>query len=317
MKLSNLCLYRLLEPIGLEPEALAEQLAEKAWQPCGQFDQQTIGWHVPAPGIHEQLVHAAEGRVLLSARREAKLLPASVLREHIQSALSDFEAEHDRKMNKSERESLRERVTLELLPRAFSRSQDINVLIDDKRGWLIVDTSSAARAEEVTGLLRETLGSLRIRPPEPASDPIEHMTRWLKQSANLPQGFELGEECELHDMDAGAVVRFRRHSLHCTELDTHLDAGKRTVRLGLDWQERASFVLGDDLIVRKFKLADALFEEDTSEEAAARFDADFVLYAQTTIALADDILKSLGGESQPAAKSKSELANPEREAAPA
>ncbi len=298
MKLSNLCLFRLIEPIGLDPEALAEALADHAWNPCGQFDMQTLGWHTPASGIHESLVHAAEGRMLLSARREAKLLPASVLREHIQQELSDFEEQHGRKMHKNERESLRERVTLELLPRAFSRSQNINVLIDDKSGWLMVDTSSATRAEEITGLLRDTLGSLRVRPPEPVSDPIEHMTRWLQSPANLPREWALGEECEMHELDSGAVVRFRRHSLLGSELDSHLAAGKRCVRLAVDWHERASFVLGDDLIVRKLKFADTVLEEDTNEDAAARFDADFALYAHTAVALADDVVKALGGESE-------------------
>lgn len=298
MKLSNLCLYRLIEPVGLSPEALAEALSEHTWQPCGKFDAQTLGWHFPAAGIHEQLVHAAEGRVLLSARRETKLLPASVLRDHIREELSAFEAEHDRKMGKSERETLRERVTLELLPRAFSRYQDVNLLIDDKQGWLVVDTSSAVRAEEITALLRDTLGSLRIRPPEPRHDPVEHMTRWLKSPGQLPRGFTLGEECELTEPDSGAVVRLRRHTLTCGEVDTHLDAGKRTVKLGMDWQEKASFVLGDDLIVRKLKFADSLNELETDDDAAARFDADFALFSHTAVSLADDLLNALGGESE-------------------
>ncbi|MEM9602971.1 MAG: recombination-associated protein RdgC [Pseudomonadota bacterium] len=303
MKLSNLCLYRLIEPIGLSPEALAEALADHTWQPCGQFDAETLGWHLPAAGIHDELVHAAEGRVLLNARRETKLLPASVLRDHMRYAISDFEDQHGRKMGKNERETLRERVTLELLPRAFTRHADISVLIDDRRGWLLVDSASVVRAEAVTGLLRDALGSLRIRPPEPTSDPVEHMTRWLARPGGLPRHFALGDECELTDPDAGAVARLRRHTLTGSEVDSHLNAGKRVTRLGLDWREQASFVLGDDLIVRKLKFADTLNEDERDDDEAARFDADFALFSHTALAVCDDVLAALGGEATPSSTS--------------
>ncbi|MEM7377347.1 MAG: recombination-associated protein RdgC [Pseudomonadota bacterium] len=310
MKLSNICLYRLIEPIGLSPEALSEALSDHTWQPCGQFDAETLGWHLPAAGIHDALVHAAEGRVLLNARREAKLLPASVLRDHMRDAISEFEGDHGRKMGKNERETLRERVTLELLPRAFTRHADISVLIDDRRGWLLVDSASAARAEAVTGLLRDTLGSLRIRPPEPTADPVEHMTRWLTRPTGLPRDFSLGDECELSDPDAGAVARLRRHTLTGSEVESHLSAGKRVTRLGLDWREQASFVLGDDLIVRKLKFADTLNEDERDDDEAARFDADFALFSHAALAVCDDVLAALGGETSPPTTSTPRSSSP-------
>lgn len=296
MKLSNLCLYRLIEPLGKSAEVFAERLAEHRWRPCGPLDAQVLGWHQPAPGVHEELVHAAEGRILISARREAKMLPASVLRDHMNDALAEFESKNDRKMGKSERESLRERITDELLPRAFSRHTDIQVLIDDRSGWLLVDTASATRAEEVIGLLRDSLGSLRIRPPEPRFDPIEFMTRWLQHPLDLPRGFALGEECEFVDPRANSTVRLRRHALTCDEIDAHLKAGKRVTRLGVAWQEKASFTLGDDFIVRKLQFADRLSAGESDDDPATRFDADFALFSHTAVGLCDGILHALGGE---------------------
>ena len=64
----------------------------------------------------------------------------------------------------------------------------------------------------------------------------------------------LGDECELRDpAEAGAVVRCRRQDLESDEVREHLKSGKQVFQLGLEYDERVSFVLGEDLTVRKLR----------------------------------------------------------------
>ena len=97
----------------------------------------------------------------------------------------------------------------------------------------------------------------------------------------LPEGLSLGEECEMKDpAEGGAVVKCQHQELRCDEIDKHLDAGKQVTKLALVFEDNLSFVLGDDLIVRKLKFLDGALDqlEHIDEEGRrAELDARFAL----------------------------------------
>ena len=138
----------------------------------------------------------------------------------------------------------------------------------------------AKRAEELVSLLRETLGSLPVKPIKVNHAPADVFTHWLL-GQQCEHGFELGDECELRSpMEDGAIVRCRRQELTSEEIRGHLDAGKQAVRLALSWHERVDLVLDEDLAVKRLKFSDLLLEEAIEmgvEDEAARFDGDFSL----------------------------------------
>jgi recombination associated protein RdgC len=80
----------------------------------------------------------------------------------------------------------------------------------------------------------------------------------------------------------------------------HLRAGKQAVRLAVEWNQRLSCVLGDDLIIRRLRFADVLQEEaaNSGEDAAALFDADFALMSLELAAFLPNLLEVFGGEEQ-------------------
>lgn len=70
-------------------------------------------------------------------------------------------------------------------------------------------------------------------------------------------------------------------------------------KLALDWQERVSFVLTDDGMIKRLKIADVLLEENDDidrEDILQRFDADFVLITGELSALIKNLIDALGGE---------------------
>ena len=73
----------------------------------------------------------------------------------------------------------------------------------------------------------------------------------------------------------------------------------QVARASLGWQEQLSFVLGDDLCLRRLKFADALIKENeeiSDEDRLARLDADFALMAPTLTALQNRLIALFGGE---------------------
>ncbi len=299
MWFKNIRAYRLTSPFTLSPEQLGEQLAQRAFQPCGKSQALSIGWVPPLGGETTALVHAAAGRMLLKLKREEKLLPAVVVREQLEEKVAAIESEQARKVYRKERLTLKDEIVQDCLPRAFTRSAAVHAYIDTAANWIFVDAASAARAEELLNLLRECIGSFPLLLPQVNDAPAAVMTGWLLHR-NLPGDFELGQECELREPgEEGGVVRCRGVDLLSEEVETHLHAGKQVARLSLAWDERLQLVLAEDLCLRRLKFADELMKENEDipeADDAARLDADFALMADAVSSLQARIMTLFGGE---------------------
>lgn len=293
----NLSLYRLTEAVETDLERLEQQLDGHRFHPCGGLDTHSCGW-VPPLGRHGQtLLHPANGRLMLCMRREERILPPAVVREILEEKVEQIEADEGRPVGRREKTQLRDEIVVDLLPRAFTRSHLTYAYIDPDAGWIVVDSASAKRAEELLNLLRDSLDTLKIRPLSVNQSPSLLMTRWLE--SGLPQGFEPGNECELREpVEKGAVVRARNLELIGEEIGSHLEAGMQVTRLAVEWNERVRCVLGDDLVIRRLRFTDLVMEEaaDTAaEDAAARFDADFALMSSELAHFFPALIEAMGG----------------------
>lgn len=301
MWFKNIRAYRLTTPFDLSAEQLGEQLAQRAFSPCAKSQALAMGWVPPLGDESEELAHAAAGRLLLCLKREEKLLPATVVREQLEEKVAHIEQEQARKVYRKERLSLKDEIVQDCLPRAFSRSSKIYAYIDVKANWVFVDSASAARAEELLNTLRECIGSFPVLLPQVNNAPAATMTNWLMHR-NLPEEFELGQECELREFgEDGGIVRCRGVDLLSEEVETHLQAGKQVARLALHWDERLALVLAEDLCLRRVRFADELMKENEDipeADMAAKLDADFALMADAVTTLQDRVMLLFGGEAE-------------------
>jgi recombination associated protein RdgC len=301
MWFKNIRAYRLTSPFELSPEQLEEKLVASAFQPCAKSQPLSIGWVPPLGEQSEMLVHVANGRLLICLKREEKLLPSTVVREQLEEKVAHIESEEARKVYRKERLNLKDEIVQDCLPRAFSRSTRVFAFIDTRSSWLFIDAASASRAEELLNLLRDCIGSFPVVLPQVNNAPSATMTGWLAHQ-NLPDDFALGEECELREPgEEGGVVRARGVDLLSEEVETHLNAGKQVARLSLSWQERVSFVIAEDLCLRRLKFSDELLKENdeiSDTELAARLDADFALMSEAVIGLQDRVIGLFGGEAE-------------------
>jgi recombination associated protein RdgC len=261
MWFKNVRAYRLTSPFQLSPEQLDEQLQAGTFQACGKTQSASMGWISPLGTESETLVHAATGRLLICMKREEKLLPATVVREMLADKVALIEREEGRKVYRKERLNLKDDIVQDCLPRAFSRSGTVFAYIDTRENWLFVDSASASRAEELLNLLRDNLGSFPLILPQVNNSPVNTMTNWLVHR-NLPEDVTPSGDCELRELtEDGGIVRCRGVEMPGEEVDVHLQAGRQVVRLGVSWDERASFTLAEDLCIRRLKFADELVDE--------------------------------------------------------
>lgn len=302
MWFKNLILYRFTQNFELTSETLEEKLTEKRFRSCGSQDTSTYGW-VPPLGRHgDILTHTTSGFVMLCARKEEKILPSSVIKDSLEERIETIEQEQDRQVFSKEKKTLKDDIILELLPKAFTKGQNTFAYIDAEAGWMIVDASSFKKAEELTSCLRECIGSLPIINPALKNAPSFMMTQWVNQDAQIPAPFTLGFDCELRETgDEGGQISIKNQELMTDEVKAHLEAGMQVSKLALNWDDAQTFVLGDDLILRRLKFTEVIegkLDEIHAETAAEQFDADFSVMSLSLRQLVNDLIMTLGGESE-------------------
>lgn len=297
----NLMVYRLSRDITLTADAMERQLAEFSFTPCGSQDMAKTGWVSPMGSHSDALTHVANGQIIICARKEEKMLPASVIKQTLEAKINKLEAEQARKLKKTEKDSLKDEVLHSLLPRAFSRFNQTMLWIDTVNNLIMLDCASAKKAEDTLALLRKSLGSLPVVPLA-FEKPLElTLTEWVR-SGETPAGFALMDEAELKAMlEGGGVIRCKQQDLVCDEIANHIESGKVVTKLALDYQERVQFVIADDASIKRLKFADTLREQNDDidrEDVGQRFDADFILMTAELSALTESLIEALGGEAQ-------------------
>lgn len=300
MWFKNLYLLRLGDTFTADADQLQDALAHKPFLGCGKEQREASGWVSPFGRHSEQLIHAANGYWLLTMAHQERLLPSAVIREELEERVAALEGKEARKLSKREKKDLREQIEFELLPQAFTRTRKMDAWLDLQQHWMVINTSSASQAERLTKLLRTTLDSLPVTPPKTSSHPAELMTQWLTQG-KLPVPFTLGEDCELRSQgDDKSVAVFKRHELATEEVHSNLAAGKVVSKLGLIWDNKISFVLTDELQLRRVKFLDVLEEnvqQADPQSAAEQLDIEFSLMTGEVTALLNDLMQCFASKS--------------------
>lgn len=301
MWFKNLSIFRLTEEFALTPVELEEKLGQIAFRPCGQHEEATFGWTAPLGKTSQQLVHAANGFMMICVKKEEKVLPAAVVNEMLQEKILEAEDQQGRKLAKKERAAIKDELIFELLPRAFTFSNKTYAYIDPKGGWIVVDAASAKKAEDLLSLLRKCLGSLPAVPLNTVDKPVAIMTDWLINN-QPPSDITIEDECELRSPEEeGGIIRCKRHDLSLPEIKNHLDTGKEVIKLAVSWADRLAFIIDENLAVKRLKFLDLIQEQVTDTEAsseAEQFDVDFSIMSLELANFLPRLLELFGGENK-------------------
>ncbi|KAE9526452.1 recombination-associated protein RdgC [Testudinibacter aquarius] len=293
----NVMVYRLSKKLDWSSQALDAALPHQAFFPCGSHDQSRFGWAPPLNG--SDLLHfSVNGQILLLAQKEEKILPAAVIKQALEQRIESVEEKEQRKLSKVEKQTLKDDVINELLPRAFSKKQQTALWIDADNDLVYVNAASAKRAEDTLALLRKSLGSLPVVPLVFANDPATVMTDWIAND-NLPQWLTALGEAELTSTTDESVIRCKQQDLASDEMQNHFAAAKQITKLALEWEEHLSFIFAQDCSLKRLKFADTVREKNDDilkEDYAQRFDADFILMSGILAQLSERLLEAFGGE---------------------
>jgi recombination associated protein RdgC len=276
----NMTFFRF--PTTHKLDDLEKGLEECALKPVGPLELSSRGFISPFSRATEdaQMLNRIGDAIWITVGSEDRLLPGSVVNDMLAKKLAEIEQKEGRKPGGRTRKRLKDELIVDLMPRAFIKPGRTDAIIDLEHGLVIVDTSSRKTGENVISEIRRAVGSFPALPLNAEIAPRSILTGWVA-GEELPDGISLGDECELRDpVDQGAVVKCQRQELESEEIAKHLETGKQVTRLALTLDDHVSFVIGEDLVVRKFKLLDGAvdqLENSDSDGVRAELDARFAL----------------------------------------
>lgn len=295
MWFKNIFIFRLPTDNVINAEKLGEQLAKNPLLPCSGLDKQRRGW---VPCHSDTLVHSTNKQMLFALGVEQKLLPATIINRFTKERVADIEAQQGYKVGRKELKEIKEAITQELLPRAFALQRTTYAWIDSAHGYLIVDAASSAKTEELLEFLNKTVDDLGFKPLHTNTSPVAAMTDWLAGN-HAPTGFTIDRELELRATgESKATIRYANHALEGDEIIKHISAGKRVTRLAMTWNDRISFVLTEQMQIKRLEFLDIIKEESSSqaESADEMFELDFTLMTGELARMLADLADALGGE---------------------
>lgn len=297
MWFKNIRVYRLSAPLTTELTTLEQALAEFKFVPCTGQEAIRSGFSYPLHSSIKQYCHQQQHRWFFAVKRQEKVLPAAVINEELQPRIDAAEQEQGRSLSRKEKQALKEELIQTLLPRAFSRSQLTHGYYDAENQWLVINTSSASKAEDILALLRKALGSLPALPWLDSHKLNTQLQLWL-QHEQLPVGFQPGSEVELKAPDEeGAKVKFSNHLLSAEEVQTHLQ-DKLVTRISLQQHEGLTLTITDDGGVKQLKYPDIITAQNDElgwEDIATRLDADLLLMADSV----NSVLRAISQQVNP------------------
>lgn len=279
----------------METADLEAAFRDKAFVPCSGIRPSSIGW-VP-PVADQPLLHEVAGCILFCARREDKVVPSSALADTLEEKITRLESLEDRPIRAREKQRLKEDALAELLPRALPRSKTIMGYLSRSEELLVIDTASPSEAELFLTCLRDTLGSLKVVPPQVSSKPADTFTHWLR-TRKLPLDFSLGDQCDLFDPEDSSAVTLRKQDLATNEVRVHLDAGKSCTKLSLIWHGDLKVIVDKDLVLRQIKILSSDDAADEIDDPIAQLEAAFVNMTLELSRFLPALYSALGGESR-------------------
>ena len=296
MFFKNLQLYRLPAPWPMTAERLAEYLAHQAFAPAASKELLRQGWAAPRGA---DLVHAVNGQFLIVLRTEKKVMPGAAVNETAKAMAAALEDQQGFPPGKKAMRELKERAADEMLPRAFSVTNNTWVWIDPKNGWLVVDAASPAKADDVVKMLLKAVDKMPLESLRVQRVPVAVMTGWL-EADQAPHGFTIDQDATLRASgESRAQVAYKSHTLEPDDVRRHIAAGKQCTRLAMTWNDRISFVLTEQLAIKGVKpLAVLAGSGAPTYNDAERFDNDFVLMSGELAKLLADLVEALGGEAR-------------------
>lgn len=304
MKFKNLQVYLITDQDAIPAtRGLDEKLHGFQHREPGAQEAVTFGFTAPASVRPDYLVKQVSTLnvpiLLLAAKRTEKVIPPAAVKDLLAKKVQEIGEKEARAVPKKEQQRIKEEIIFSLLPNALTKSTTTYAYIDQNATppLLVVDASTARRADDFVSLLRKALGSLPVVPLYPMKDASVAMTNMVAKS-DPPAVMSFEQTAVLEASEGKGKVTIRDLDLESDEVATHIDNGMLVTKIGLNYNDEVTFELNQDLQIKKVKLLDGVVDriaDEAPECEDEQISADVLIQADVFRRLISATAEAFGG----------------------
>ena len=269
-------------------------LTEHPTLSCNPHEWLTVGFAPPRPDhAPDLLTHTVGDYTLIALETEQRILPPAVIKEEVDERAKVIKENEGRRVGRLERREIAGAVTLELLPKSFTRKKRIYAVFAP--GLLIIE-GGKSQADMMVELLHKAVTDFPVSRIKVVKSPTSVMTDWLMDNGDTENNLIPDYFCQLVSAENQSIT-YRTH-LDGDDIPERIAAGYIASRVGVTLEDRVSLVVTENFEIKKFTLLDILIEtaHQDAETEEDIFDIDLALHVGELIRAIDFLTEAFGGE---------------------
>jgi recombination associated protein RdgC len=283
-------------PTPFDMANLEESVKKLEFREVGKTAEESWGFVKPDHTDTWPLIARANDVYVFTLRHDRRVINKTRLSREWNHSIQEKEKSEGRKLNKEERDLLRDEVKTKLYPSTAPNENTYQFIYDSARRLLIVTESNGSAVEFVVEKLNHALKNQgtsidwKAQNLDPALE--QTLTAWLYKPEVLPKQycFEVGTNMRLENESCKASLA--NQVAASEEVRVHLHNQKHVGQIELIWNEKIEFVLSSKKILSQMKFKSYCSEkikevqEDGSVESTRTYQqATFMIFYDAFIEL--------------------------------
>lgn len=259
-------------PDKIDIDVIREGVAKLKFKDCTPSQEKTWGF-TPPSDQHEPdaLVSEVSGIVLLTIREDIKIPKKSAVARLSREKIKQDEKDKNRKLNKNERESIRDAVKASMYPHTPTKETIRQIIYWPEKNSLIVIENNISLVQTLVEKFNRAIGGQSSKvsfiASELSSELSDTLTAWAFRPETLPKqhGFDMGKTMLLSSESSRASLF--EQDCDSEEVRVHLTNNKHVKTIALEWNGEVDFMLSDKRTLSNIKMKKYLKEsEKTAQE---------------------------------------------------
>lgn len=229
----------------------------KPFRPCAPLEGSTGGW---VPLRDDQFTMELGANTLLQFQTETKILPATTLKRMANEEAASMARITGEKPSRAQLRDIQETLRLDLLPQALTTRQTTGVWIDNQAKLLMIDSISPAKCDTIIAAIPGPV----ITRHAFGNGPVNLMRNWI--GAGAAEGlFSMENDCRMGN-ESGSAVAYINLDIDDDRVREQLHDGMLPQSLGLNYDDRVSFILRADGGLSRITISDYVSDEFAEKE---------------------------------------------------